>query len=582
MRNKKFGSLGRKFLRATSMTLVLAMLIGSTVSAKTLTLKDVFDANYYSQTYEDLSKTFGTDVEKLYNHYVVFGQKEERTFTMLIDLKKYREAYPDLNAAFGDDWNAYLNHYMVFGIHEGRQSFGAFDAIAYADRYPDLKAALGYDVLALYRHYLVYGIKEGRDCTGEGINYHSSHDDYDDYDEDDSYEDDDNNSSEEGGNGGNISAGESTETVRTSGRLTNPETGAPVANATVRFTRTSGLYEELAGETVSDGNAGAPTVSDGNAGNPTVAPDGSWYEITTDANGDYVISNLPSGVYSVEASAPGYMTLSLGTVAVGSSTGVYSMPTFELLSADGTGANDVTGQAKDATTGRPIAGVTLKIRSGWNNYEGEVVSNVTTDAEGRYSIRLERGYYTIEFVNAGYVSTFVNVFSSNATRSFNGTLNPSSSTVEDTQLRVVLTWGETPRDLDSHLVGPSSDNSYYHVYFGQKVAYDGNNDVLASLDVDDVSSYGPETVTMFTVESDKAYYYSVHDFTNSSNANSTQMSASGAIVKVYQGSTLLKEYNVPTGQAGFVWNVFKIVNGQLIDVNEYNSEYNTMYGDYRN
>ena len=58
------------------------------------------------------------------------------------------------------------------------------------------------------------------------------------------------------------------------------------------------------------------------------------------------------------------------------------------------------------------------------------------------------------------------------------------------------------------------------------------------------------------------------------------MSVSGANVKVYQGSTLVKEYNVPTGRAGNVWNVFKIVNGQIIDVNAYNSDHDTIFGEY--
>ena len=164
MKNRTLSFFGKKFAKTVSTTLVLAMLVGTTVSAQTISTRDLFDANFYSQTYGDLAAAFGTDGEALYNHYVNYGQNEARTFTKLIDLKKYREAYADLDAAFGDDWAAYLNHYINYGIAEGRNSFGVFDARAYADRYPDLKAAFGYDVLALYQHYINFGMKEGRNC----------------------------------------------------------------------------------------------------------------------------------------------------------------------------------------------------------------------------------------------------------------------------------------------------------------------------------------------------------------------------------------------------------------------------------
>ena len=571
MNNKKLSFLGKKLAKTVSTVLVLAMMVGTTVSAKTTTPKDVFDANYYSQTYSDLNAAFGKDAKALYNHYVQFGQKEQRVFTELIDLKKYREAYADLNAAFGDNWNAYLNHYVTFGIKEGRNSFGTFDARAYADRYPDLKKAFGYDVMALYSHWLTFGSKEGRNCHADVVVASSN-----DNDADDNNSNDNNNSSSDNNNNSGISGGESTAVVATRGTLVDPETGAAITNATVRFTRTGDLYEALASVSGND-------VSGNNAGSTVTNGDG-WYEVTTDGNGNYVISELPAGRYDVTVSAPGYMTLTMTNYAVGSNSGSFTMPTFNLLSADRNGQNDVAGIARDAVTGQPLANVTLNVRADWNNKEGNVIISVTTDETGHYSVTLERGYYTIEFAREGYASVFVNVFSSNATRSFDGTLNPTATTVDDTQFRVVLTWGETPRDLDSHLVGPTvagDSADYFHVYFAHKVYYDLDREVNASLDVDDTSSYGPETVTVFNVQSDKPYYYSVHDFTNGHNPESTEMSFSGANVKVYQGATLVKEYNVPSNQAGNVWNVFYVKNNQIHDLNSISSDYDTMFGEYQ-
>lgn len=572
-----FGKTNKRGMAKKLMALSLAgvMMFGSAVTASAATLKDVFDAKYYAETYDDLEAAFGDNSKALYNHYRAYGSKEGRQMSALIDVVAYRNAYPDLDAAFGNNWDAYVNHYLTYGIEEGRDSFGSFDARAYADRYPDLKAAFGYDALALYKHYMNYGRAEGRDAGSVPAivapgNYGPG------------------NYSNSGSTGSTDTTTPDTDgtPIRTMGQLTDPETGSPIPRATIRFTRASfvGLTEvvDVAEETPSaeaaPTEAPSPTVP--SAGLNEVAP--GVYEVTTDENGYYEVSQLPEGVYSVEATAPGYMSLTLNSIEITSDAGSFTLPTFQMLSSNMSGANTVTGTAIDATTGTPIANVTLNIRANWNNTSGDVVATTTTDAEGNYSVSLNRGYYTIEFVMDGYTSTFVNVASSNAVGATHGVLSPTTTTevVDSTEFRIVLTWGERPRDLDSHLVGPDDEQVFYHVYFGDKNFYDAAGNVVTSLDVDDTSSYGPETVTIPNADVNKTYYYSVHDWSNGGNAESTAMSASGANVKVYQGSVLVKEYNVPLNQTGYIWNVFKIENGRVVDINEYNSDYNTMYGEF--
>lgn len=547
----------KSWKRNLAFSLATVMLIGSSMATQAATLNDVFDAEYYSAEYNDLSTAFGTDAVMLRNHYQEFGINEGRNATSLIDVKKYREAYPDLDAAFGDNWDAYLNHYLTFGFNEGRNSFGTFDARAYADRYPDLKAAFGYDVLALYNHYLQFGRSEGRNA-GANVTVSSSR-----------------SSSSSSSSQSTPESGP----VTTTGTLCDPETGAAVPNATITFTRVSDLFEELA--EVTDTSVSGNDVSGSDvSGSDLIVGDG-YYVVRTDENGQYVIPDFEPGVYSVTATAPNYMTLTMNSITISSHSGSFSMPTFELLSADMSGSNVVSGTAVDAATGVGLANVTLKIREGWNTTSGSVIATTTTDESGAYSISLARGYYTIEFCLDSYNSDFVNVASSNAVGVINGTLN-SISEVTDTQCRIVLTWNEVPRDLDSHLVGASDTDcsGCFHVYFADKIAYDAAGNVEASLDVDDTSSYGPETVTVLDVDATNTYYYSVHDFTNGGNSESTEMSLSGANVKVYMGSSLVKEYNVPTNVAGYVWNVFKIENGRIIDINAYGSDYSSMYGEY--
>ncbi|KPA97162.1 tetratricopeptide repeat protein [Pseudomonas asplenii] len=126
-------------------------------------------------------------------------------------------------------------------------------------------------------------------------------------------------------------------------------------------------------------------------------------------------------------------------------------------------------------------------------------------------------------------------------------------------LRVVLTWGKTPADLDSHMIFPGNN-----IYFEQKQGDD------ADLDVDDTDSYGPETITLQKKHYGESYVYAVHDFTNSENPGSRQLSNSQAKVFVYMGQSLVRTYYVPTNRSGNLWTVFRMTgNGDFQDINTF-------------
>ena len=57
-------------------------------------------------------------------------------------------------------------------------------------------------------------------------------------------------------------------------------------------------------------------------------------------------------------------------------------------------------------------------------------------------------------------------------------------------IRIVLTWGAQPTDLDSHLTGPNTDATRFHVYYAGRGSF--TSAPFAGLDVDDVSSIGPD------------------------------------------------------------------------------------------
>lgn len=116
-------------------------------------------------------------------------------------------------------------------------------------------------------------------------------------------------------------------------------------------------------------------------------------------------------------------------------------------------------------------------------------------------------------------------------------------------MRIVLNWGASPEDLDSHIVYPNN-----HIYFDNMTGAD------AQLDVDDTTSYGPETITLERKHDGERYVYAVHDYTNGENPGAF-LSKSSAKVFVYVGQTLIRTYYVPTNQVGNLWTVFAITEG---------------------
>ena len=224
------------------------------------------------------------------------------------------------------------------------------------------------------------------------------------------------------------------------------------------------------------------------------------------------------------------------------------------------GRGIVEGTVVSATSAFTLSDVSLNIRSGLNVKTGDILWAGETGNEGRFRLELDAGYYTIEMIRDGYTTGFVNVVvASGLTSEANGSLSPIMSS---TNYRVVLTWGAKPNDLDSHLVGTAQDGSNYHIYFRSKNAYNRSGERIANLDVDDTTSYGPETTT-FTVDTEGTYYYYVHRY------SSGNFPRSEAKVEVYNGYNLIARYtiNPNASDSNLYWDVFKIEKGifQTVD-----------------
>lgn len=132
---------------------------------------------------------------------------------------------------------------------------------------------------------------------------------------------------------------------------------------------------------------------------------------------------------------------------------------------------------------------------------------------------------------------------------------------------IVLTWGATPSDLDSHLTGPAAaDGTRFHTYYEAPGNLNAAPNVMLYRDV--TTGTGPEQ-TRINVVQPGVYRFYVHDFTNQASVNSTALSNSGAVVAVHAaGSFNLPEGNnlgaevarvsVPTNQVGTAWQAFEL------------------------
>lgn len=291
----------------------------------------------------------------------------------------------------------------------------------------------------------------------------------------------------------------------------------------------------------------------------------------TNSQGKYSLDNLHDGEYRVLVSATGYFTYDV-IVKVEKYSTTY-VETLLMVDRDGSGeASLVEGRIVDALTGNGLSDTSYVLRSGWNNFRGNSIASgeFTSDS---YSLSLAIGNYTLQVGKSGYITNYINIaVSANTCTNANVSLSPENTGIEGDTIRIVLTWGEHPYDLDSHLFGTASDNSsqLFHTYYGDKDYY-YNSELIANLDLDDVTSYGPETTTIYSINPEGLYSFYVHDYTNKDSETSIEMSLSGAIVKIYIDNVIRYTFNVPVNTNGTVWHVFdyNALTNTIIPVNTF-------------
>jgi len=281
----------------------------------------------------------------------------------------------------------------------------------------------------------------------------------------------------------------------------------------------------------------------------------------TDTDEGFYDIPLASGTYTLEFSMDGYITETVYNVVI--EEGVINYNILLNMVEDAEEIGSATGRIVDAFDASSIAQAQVKIYRGINQTAGETVAETTSNDSGQYTVSLPPGNYTAVVSANGYQSDFTNIIiiGGESADSQDCTLTPI---LQDGEVRVVLTWGEYPRDLDSHMVGPTPDGGRFHTYYTQKNYYYASENYV-NLDVDDTSSYGPETTSIY-VGVGGTYTFYVFDYTNRGSSTSNAMATSGAQVKVYIAGLPPVIYNVPH-QDGTLWTVCSITNGQITPIN---------------
>lgn len=267
--------------------------------------------------------------------------------------------------------------------------------------------------------------------------------------------------------------------------------------------------------------------------------------------------NVTPGTYKLRISANGYQTL-VTTQTVDENETKYTEHLL-LIDENQDGLGSSKGTISDALNGQGVSGATIKLRKEWNNTSGDYVSGFSTqtDSSGCYTITdLPIGYYTIEAAKTKYITSYCNilVLDDKDLVAFDFAMTPQ---IEEGTVRIILNWGASPSDLDSHLVGTGPDGYPFRVYYADSEYY-YNGTEMVNLDHDDTSSYGPETITILE-DINGTYTYEVHDYTNGSSSSSNALSYSGARIRVLIGGrNTVEEFYVPINRVGTYWTVFKI------------------------
>ena len=201
----------------------------------------------------------------------------------------------------------------------------------------------------------------------------------------------------------------------------------------------------------------------------------------------------------------------------------------------------ITGCVKDDTDA-PAANV--RIEAEGISYSG--IAQATTDAQGRFSVL---GRPSSRLLLSGRRGAFLTNATSADVLAASPFDIPTCLTLPSANAATMrLTWGASPSDIDSHLRTPDGS----HVYYASQGLL--TTAPFASLDVDDVTGFGPEVTTIRRPRVG-IYRFYLHNFSQSFTPG---MTGSPTRVELnYVGRTVV--FSPPPGEgSALYWHMFDL------------------------
>jgi uncharacterized delta-60 repeat protein len=246
---------------------------------------------------------------------------------------------------------------------------------------------------------------------------------------------------------------------------------------------------------------------------------------------------LPAGTFAL-----GTQTNTTVTILDDELPGSVDFAYAPVLGAGGAGGPTTTvqGTVRNSVNGQGLPGVTVSI--------GGIAT--LSGAGGAYTLSsVPVGPAQLQATLTGF-SSFTNALTllNQPVNTFDFVMSPGITSADT--VRLVLTWGQNPADLDSYLDTPPISGQTYQISFFNR----GNllAPPFALLDVDDVDGFGPETITITNLFSG-TYVYAVNRFSGLGT-----IAGSGAKVEVYTDAGLVERVTAPATGTGDWWQVLQI------------------------